>query len=120
MSYSEDRLADKGRCRLRTVQPARPAADSGRIRQSIRVLKLGQCLLPRAALHKSLPQCLTARQQAVMRVGKRKKRKESEGRPATSAAATMNKNPVVIRVVGLLAAAAVTNDRILFTNRAMA
>jgi hypothetical protein len=55
-----------------------------------------------------------------MRVGKRKKRKESEGRPATSAAATMNKNPVVIRVVGLLAAAAVTNDRILFTNRAMA
>ena len=90
MSYAEDGLAEKGKCRLRTVQAARPAADSGRIRQSIRVFKLGQCLLPRAVLHKALPQCLAARQQAVMRVGKRKQRKESEGRPATGAAATMN------------------------------
>jgi len=32
----------------------------------------------------------------------------------------MNPNPVVIFVVGLLAAASVTNDRIPFTNRAPA
>ena len=55
-----------------------------------------------------------------MRVGKRKQRKESEGRPAIDAAAAMNPNPVVMLVVGLLAAASVTNDRIPFTNRASA
>jgi hypothetical protein len=55
-----------------------------------------------------------------MRVGKRKQRKESEGRPTTGAAAAMDPNPVVMLVVGLLAAPSVTNDRISFTNRASA
>ncbi len=120
MSYPGYGLTEKGMSQLGRVQAARPAADSGRIRQSIRVLKLGQCLLPRAVLHKALPQCLAARQQAVMRVGKRKQRKESEGRPTTGATAAMDPNPVVMLVVGLLAAPSVTNDRISFTNRASA
>jgi hypothetical protein len=55
-----------------------------------------------------------------MRVRKRKQRKEGEGYPAIDAAATMNPNPVVMLVVSLLAAAAVTNDRIVFTKRAAA
>jgi hypothetical protein len=55
-----------------------------------------------------------------MRVGKRKQRKESESRPTTGAAAAMDPNPVVMFVVGLLAAASVTNDRISFTNWASA
>jgi hypothetical protein len=63
---------------------------------------------PTTVLHKALPQCLAARQQTVMRVGKREQRKESEGRPAIGAAAAMDPNPVVMLVVGLLAAAAVT------------
>jgi hypothetical protein len=55
-----------------------------------------------------------------MRVGERKQRKEGKGHPAIDAATAMNPNPVVIFVVGLLAAASVTNDRIPFTNRAPA
>jgi len=55
-----------------------------------------------------------------MRVREREHRKEGEGHPAIDAAATMDPNPVVILIVGLLATQAVTNDRIVFTNRASA
>jgi hypothetical protein len=55
-----------------------------------------------------------------MRVRKREQRKEGEGRPAIGAAAAMDPNPVVMLVVCLFAAAAVTNNRISFTNRALA
>jgi len=55
-----------------------------------------------------------------MRVRQREQRKEGESLPAYGAAATMDTNPVVMLVVCLLAAASVTNDRILFTNRAAA
>jgi len=120
MSYTGDGLTEEGKSRLGGVQAARPAADSGRIRQSIRVFQLGQCLLPRTVLRKVLPQCLAARQQTEMRVGKREHRKESKGRPAIPATAAMDPNPVVMLVVGLLAAPSVTNDRIPFTNRASA
>jgi hypothetical protein len=120
MSYAGNDLAEKGKRRLGTVHTARPAADSGRIRQPIRVFQLGQCLLPRTVLHKAPPQCLAARQQAEMRVRKREHRKEGEGRPAIGAAAAMDPNPVVMFVVGLLAATAMTDDRIVFTNRTSA
>lgn len=120
MSYTSDGLTEKGKSQLGCVQAAGPALDCGRIRQTIRILELRQRFFPRTLLRKAPPQCLAARQQAVMRVGKRKQRKESEGRPTTGAAAAMNPNPVVMLVVGLLAAASVTNDRISFTNRASA
>ena len=55
-----------------------------------------------------------------MRVRKREYRKESESRPAIGAAPAMDPNPVVMFVVGLLAATAMTDDRIVFTNRASA
>src|ERR1700676_2809841 len=55
-----------------------------------------------------------------MRVRKRKQRKEGEGHPATSAATAMDPDPVVILVVSLLKAPAMTNDRIPFTKRAPA
>ena len=120
MSYAGDGLAEKGKRRLGRVQATRPAPDCGRIRQSIRVFQLGQCLLPRTVLHKAPQQCLAARQQTEMRVRKRKQRKEGKGRPAIGAAAAMDPNPVVMLVVRLLAAPSVTNDRIPFTNRASA
>jgi hypothetical protein len=63
---------------------------------------------------------MAARQQAVMRVRKREQRKESEGRPAIGAATAMDPNPVVMLVVSLLAAAAMTDNRISFTNRTLA
>src|ERR1019366_204181 len=71
-------------------------------------------------LRKALPQCLAAHQKTEMRVRKRECWKEGEGRPAISASATMDPNPIVMLVVGLLAATAVTNDRIPFTHRASA
>jgi len=71
-------------------------------------------------LRKVLPQCLAARKQTEMRVGKREHRKEGEGRPATGAAAAMDPNPVMVLVVSLLAAAAMTDNRISFTYRALA
>ena len=118
MSHAGDGLAEKGKRRLGAVQTARPAAESGRIGQPIGVFQLGHCLLPRAVLHKAPPQCLTARQQAVMRVRERKQRKEGEGLPAIRAAAATDPNPVVMFIVRLLAATAVADDRIAFTNRA--
>jgi hypothetical protein len=55
-----------------------------------------------------------------MRVRERKQREEGECHPAHDAAPTMNPNPIVMLVVGLLAAAAMTDNRISFTKRASA
>jgi hypothetical protein len=68
--------------------------------------------------HKAPSQCLTARQQAVMRVRERKQWEESESLPANWAATATDANPIVILIVRLLAAAAVADDRIPFTCRA--
>src|ERR1035441_10255997 len=120
MSCAGNGLAEKGKCRLRKVQAARPALDCGGIGQTVRILQLRQRLFPRTVLRKAPLQCLTARQQAVMRVWEREHRKKSKRRPAIGAATAMNPNPVVILVVRLLAAAAMTNDRIPLTKRASA
>ena len=117
MSHAGDGLAEKGKSQLGRVQAARPAADSGGIGQPISVLDVRQSLFPRAVFRKAQPQRLAARHQTVMRVRKREHRKKSEGRPTIGAAAAMDPNPVMMLVVGLLAAAAVTNDGISFTNR---
>jgi hypothetical protein len=55
-----------------------------------------------------------------MRVRERKQGEEGECHPAPDAAPTMNPNPVVMLVVSLLAATAVTHNRISFTKRASA
>jgi hypothetical protein len=55
-----------------------------------------------------------------MRVRKREYRKEGKGRPAIGTATAPNPNPVVMFVVGLLAAPPVSNDRIVFTKWASA
>ena len=53
-----------------------------------------------------------------MRVRERKQGQEGEGLPAIGAATAPDPDPVVILIVGLLAAASVADDRIAFTNRA--
>jgi hypothetical protein len=68
-------------------------------------------------LHQAPPQCLTARQQTVVRVRERKQRQEGKGSLATGAAAATNVNPIVMLIMRLLAAASVANDRIHFTCR---
>ena len=120
MRYTGDGLAEKGKRELRAVQAARPAPHCRRGRQAVRILEVRQRLLPRAVLHKAPAQRLAARHQTVMSVRKREQRKEREGLPAIGAAPAMNPNPVVMLVVRLLTAAAMTNDRIVFTNRTSA
>jgi hypothetical protein len=117
-SDADERLAEKGKSRLGMVQSAGPAAKRGRIGHAVRVFERRRRLLPGTMLHKALSQCLTARQQAVVRVRKREQREEGKGLPASRAAAAADGNPVVMLIVGLLGAAAVTDDRIAFTNGA--
>ena len=117
MSYTADGLTEERESRLRGVQAARPSPHRGSIRQPIGVLQRGQCHLPGAVLHKAPQQRLTTRHQAVMRVRKREQRKEGEGRPAINTASAMDPNPVVMLVVGLLAAASMADNRISFTDR---
>jgi hypothetical protein len=75
-------------------------------------------LFPGAVLRKAPPQRLTASQQTVVRVRKRKWRQEGEGFPATGAATATDANPVVMLIVCLLAAASMADDRIVFTSGA--
>ena len=51
-----------------------------------------------------------------MRVEERKQRKESEGLAASGAATATDRNPIVMLIMGLLAAASVADDRILGRN----
>jgi len=71
-----------------------------------------------SSVPQSAAQCLTARQQTVMRVSERKQWEESERLPANWAAITTDANPIVILIMRLLAAAAMADDRIPFTCRA--
>ena len=111
-------MAEKGKCRLGAVQAVGPAAKCGRIGHAIRICERRCCLFPGAMLHQAPPQCLTARQQTVVRVRERKARQEGEGLPTTGATAAPDVNPVVMLIVRLLAAASMADDRIAFTNGA--
>jgi hypothetical protein len=71
-------------------------------------------------LNKTPLQGLTTRQQAVVRVGERKRREEGKGLSATWAATAPALDPVVMLIVRLLTASSVTGDRIAFTNWASA
>ena len=117
VSHAGERLVEKGKCRLGAVQAVGPAAKCGRIGHAIRICERGRRLFPGAVLHQAPPQCLTARQQTVVRVRERKQRQEGKGSLATGAAAATNVNPIVTLIMRLLAAASVANDRIHFTCR---
>ena len=119
MSDAVERLAEKRKPRLGTVQATRPTAERGGIGHAVRVFESRRGLFPRVVLHKAPPQCLATSQHAVMGVRKRKPRQEGEGLPATGAAAAADANPVVMLVVCLLAAASMTDDRIVLTNGAL-
>ena len=93
-----------------------PAAERGGIGHSVRVFERRRRLFPGTVLHSTTPPCLATCQQAVVCVRERKPRQEGEGLPAPGAATATDVNPVVILIVRLLAAASVTDDRIVFTN----
>ena len=120
ISHPRYRLVEKRKSRLRDVQAARPAANSGGVGQAIGGFKLRHCLFPRTMLHYPPKQCLAPRQQTVMRVRERKHRQEGERPTAPDAAAPANPNPVVMLVMRLFAAPSVTDNRIAVTSRTMA
>ena len=72
------------------------------------------------AFQKVAPQRLAARDQAVMAVGRRERRQESERLAAPVAETTANPDPIMVFVMSLFAAAAMADDGVLETNRATA
>ena len=70
--------------------------------------------------HKVEPQCLTASQQAVVCVGKRKRRQEGKGLATTVTDAAPDLNPVMMLIVSLLASAAVADNGVAIAHRASA
>jgi mannose/cellobiose epimerase-like protein (N-acyl-D-glucosamine 2-epimerase family) len=68
--------------------------------------------------YKSAPERITTRQQAVMRIRERKQWQESEGLSTHRAATATNRNPIMMLIVRLLAAASVADDRLALTYRA--
>jgi len=113
------RLPQKGKGRLGGVQIVRPAAQRRGIWHTVRVLERRRRLLPGAVLLKTPPQCLHPRQQAVMRVRERKQREEGEGGAATKTVTAADPYPVMIFIVRLLTAVAMTDDGIAHTNRTL-
>jgi len=75
---------------------------------------------PSTAFHKVAPQRLAAGDEAVVAVGKREGREESERLPAQIAEAAPNRNPVMIFVMSLFAPSAMADNRIAQTKRAVA
>ena len=111
-------MAEKGKSRLGAVQSVGPAAKRGRIRHAVRVFECRRGFFPGTMLHKAPPQSLTARQQTVVGVRERKQWKKSEGLPAAVAVTPTDPNPVVMRIVRLLAATSMPDDQIPSTSGA--
>ena len=118
MSDVGKHLAKKGKGRLGAVQAARPAAERGRIGHAVRIFKRRRRLFPGTMFRKAAPQCVTARQQTIVCVRQRKQWEKGEGLPTPRTTATADVNPVVMRVVRLLAAASMADDRIAVTSGA--
>jgi len=104
--------ASQKRKRRRRIQTAAPAAESGRVRNAIRIFHRWGGAFPRAVLHKTSPQCLTARDQAVLGIRKGESGKETESVFAEFAEPAAVRDPVVTVVMRLLAPPAMANDRI--------
>ena len=118
VSDAGERLAEKGKGRLGAVQSVGPAVKRGRIRHAVRVFECRRGFFPGRMLHKAPPQSLTARQQTVVGVRERKQWKKGESLPATGASAATDVDPVVVFIVGLLAAASMADNGITFTSGA--
>lgn len=65
-------------------------------------------------------QRLAASDEAVMAVGRRKRRQEGERLTAADAKTAANPDPIVVLIMSLFATAPMTDDGILLANRAVA
>lgn len=114
------RVAQKRKRRPGRIQALEPAAQRGGIGHAIGIFDGGRRVFPRTAFHEIAPQRLAAGDKAVVAVGRREGRQEGERLPAAAAKAAPNRNPIVMFVVSLFAAAAMADDRVLEANRASA
>ena len=83
-------------------------------------LTVGAAASQRTAFQEVAPQRLAAGDQAVMAVGRRERRQEGKRLPAPVAEAAANPDPIMVFIMSLFAAAAMTDDGVLHTNRASA
>ncbi|HEY2017627.1 MAG TPA: hypothetical protein VGH38_29175 [Bryobacteraceae bacterium] len=98
---------------------AEPSAQGGGVRHAIRVFDGGCGVFPATAFQEVALERLAASDEAVMAVGRRKRRQEGEGFAAAVAKTAANPDPIVVLIMSLFAPAPVTNDGILHANRAV-
>src|SRR5207248_10851635 len=120
IAYRLHGLAQTRKRRLRRIQTPEPAAQRGRVGHAIGIFDRGRRSFPTPVLQKVAPQCLAAGYQAVVAVRGRKQRQEGECLPAQVTNATPNPDPIMMLVMCLFAATAMTDDGVLQTDRASA
>jgi hypothetical protein len=111
--------AQKRKPRPREIQTSKPPAQGGGISQPLGIFDSGRRSFPATTFHKVAPKRLATGDQAVVAIGQREGRQKGERLPAHIAVAAPNRNPVMVFVVSLFAPAAVTDDGIAQTNRAL-
>ena len=119
-AYGKHRLAQERKRRLGRIQTSEPSAQGGGIGHAVGIFDCGRRGFAGAAFQEVTPQRLAAGDEAVMAVGRRERRQERERLAAPVAKAAPNADPIMLLVMSLFAAAAVTDDGILGTNRASA
>jgi len=107
-----ERASQEGIGRLRGIQLSKPAAQGGRVGYPIGILHRRRGCFPTTTLDKVAPQRLTASDEAVMRVRKRELRQEGNRLAANIAQPPPDSDPVVVFVMRLFLATAMTDDRI--------
>jgi len=111
------RWAQKGKGRLRSIQAAAPAAQSGRGRHAIRIFERRSGVFPGTALYKAPAQSLAAGYQAVMGVGQRESWKEADCHTAVLTLAATIADPVVTAVMRLFGPPAEALNVVVLTQR---
>lgn len=119
-TYGKHGLAQKRERRPGRIQAPKPSTQRGRVGHAIRIFDRGRRSFPATAFEEIAPERLAAGDQAVVAVGRREQRQESERHPTQLAKAAANPNPIMIFVMRLFAAAAMTDEGVLGTKRASA
>jgi hypothetical protein len=114
----EDHGPQERKCRLRQIQIPEPATQRGWIGYAIGIFGGGRRAFPRTAFDEIVPQRLASGDEAVVAIGRRKRRQEGERLPAPMAKAASNPDPIMVFVMRLFAASAVTDDGVLGADRA--
>jgi hypothetical protein len=106
--------------RLGRIQIPEPSAQRGRIGHAIGIFGRRRRVFPRSALHEIAVQRLATGDKTVMAVRRRERRQEGERLAASLANAAANPDPIMVLVMRLFAAAAMTDNRVFGADRAPA